>query len=928
MWAIVVVFVLLVVLGAPTQAASAIPAGFTLDEITEPLNQPVAFGFTPGGRLYVAEKRGTVQVFDSVDDPTPTQVIDVSADVHDYWDRGLLGLAVDPAFGSGSDFVYLLYTYDPGNSWGDDCDDPTGVGCLVNGRLSRFPINPNGTAGSQQELLVGRWCAQFPSHTIGDLAFTEDGHLLVSAGDGASFNYADHGQEGNPCGDPMGGSEQADDEGGALRSQDLRTSGDPVTYDGTVLRINKATGEAISGNPSDAQDSRIIAYGLRNPFRIAVRPNTAEVWVGDVGWGAWEEVNRIVDPGGSRENFGWPCYEGNNSTSAKHNTYDNLNVDICENLYAAGQSAVVAPHYARPHEPANTHPGCTGTGGAISGLAFYEGGRYPPAYDGALFIADYSIGCIRVMFPDAPFGLPNKNNIATFVGAGLDPDEAPRPVDLQIGPGGDLYYADIITGRIVRVAYNTGPTAVAEASPTTGSVPLQVQFDGTDSTDAEGDDLTYAWDLDGCAPVCQYDDSTLPQPTWTYTTPGLVTVGLLVSDGSMTDTHTVVINPVSNQEPVATISLPSSSLTWRVGDTINFSGSATDPVDGPLSAAALTWDVVFNHCQEGGACHPHPIQTFSGVASGSFTAPDHPYPSYLTIRLTATDQGGLSDEDSVDIQPQTSVVTIASSPTGLSLEVGVEGLATVTTPHEVTAIVGGSLTVNAPSPQSFGGTTYNFVSWSNGQAQTHAITVPSTNTSLIATYQGSGGGGGGGGGGVGVGGIVVVSDFDDVPNTHPYYMYITWLAEQRITLGCAENLFCPDSPVTRGQMASFLVRAFGLPRAESDRFTDIAGSVHQADINALVARGITFGCSTDRFCPDDPVTRAQMASFLVRTLILPSGPDLFGDDEGSLHEADINALTRAGVTFGCAPLKYCPDAPVTRAEMATFLFRSFNAVRD
>ncbi|MGH9196006.1 MAG: S-layer homology domain-containing protein, partial [Acidimicrobiia bacterium] len=158
--------------------------------------------------------------------------------------------------------------------------------------------------------------------------------------------------------------------------------------------------------------------------------------------------------------------------------------------------------------------------------------------------------------------------------------------------------------------------------------------------------------------------------------------------------------------------------------------------------------------------------------------------------------------------------------------------------------------------------------------------------------------------------------------------YITWLAEQRITLGCAENLFCPDSPVTRGQMASFLVRAFGLPQAESDRFTDIAGSVHEADINALAARGITFGCSIDRFCPDDPVTRAQMASFLVRTLILPFGPDLFGDDEGSLHEADINALAQAGVTLGCAPLQYCPDAAVTRAEMATFLFRSFNPVRS
>ena len=170
-------------------AANPIPAGFTLEDITNSLEAPVAFGFTDGGRLYVAEKRGTVQVFDSVDDPTPTQVINVSNNVHDYWDRGLLGLAVDPQFGSGSDYVYLLYTYDPGNSWGDDCAaGGTTIGCLVNGRLSRFPINGSGSAGAEQVLLTGGWCAQFPSHTIGDLAFAGDGSLLVSAGDGASFN--------------------------------------------------------------------------------------------------------------------------------------------------------------------------------------------------------------------------------------------------------------------------------------------------------------------------------------------------------------------------------------------------------------------------------------------------------------------------------------------------------------------------------------------------------------------------------------------------------------------------------------------------------------------------------------------------------------------------------------------------------------------
>jgi glucose/arabinose dehydrogenase len=698
--------------------------GFSLEDITSVLNQPVAFGFTAAGRMYVAEKRGTVQVFDSVSDPSPTQVIDVSPNVHDYWDRGLLGFAVDPGFGSGSDYVYLLYTYDPGNSWGDDCADPTNTGCLVNGRLSRFQIQANGTAGSELEILTGKWCAQFPSHTVGDLAFTEEGHLLVSAGDGASFNFADHGQNGNPCGDPLGVAGTADNMGGALRSQ--RPAGHAaVTYDGTVLRIDKATGAPIAGNPTGV-DTRIIAQGLRNPFRITVRPGTSEVWVGDVGWGAWEEVNRIVDPGGTRENFGWPCYEGTNTGSAAQPAYDSLNLDLCESLYTAIPIPVTAPYYARPHQGSNTHPGCAGNGGAVSGLAFYEGGDYPSQYDGALFMADYSIGCVRVMFPSTPFGVPDKNTISSFIG-----DAA--PVDLQIGPEGDLYYADIATGKIVRVQYNNaGPTAVATATPTTGGIPLQVQFDGTGSTDPEGDTLTYAWDLDGDG---QYDDSTLAQPTHTFTNAGQVTVGVLVSDPfGNSDTDTVVVNPVTNQEPTANITSPTSSLTWTVGDTINFNGNGSDPEDGALPPSALTWEIVMNHCEEAESCHEHIIQTIAGETTGSFTAPDHPYPSFLTIRLTATDSGGLTHQDTIELQPNTTVITIASSPTGLSVEAGVEGLEPFPAPHDITAIEGGSLSLNAPN-QSLAGVTYNFTSWSNGQPQSHTITVPTENLTLTATYE-------------------------------------------------------------------------------------------------------------------------------------------------------------------------------------------------
>ena len=104
-------------------------------------------------------------------------------------------------------------------------------------------------------------------------------------------------------------------EGGALRSQDLRTDGDPATLDGTVMRLDPVTGDAFAGNPyassSDPNKQRVIAYGLRNPFRFDLRPGTDELWVGDVGWNAREEINRIADTDDATvENFGWPCYEG------------------------------------------------------------------------------------------------------------------------------------------------------------------------------------------------------------------------------------------------------------------------------------------------------------------------------------------------------------------------------------------------------------------------------------------------------------------------------------------------------------------------------------------------------------------------------------------------------------------------------------------
>ena len=172
----------------------------------------------------------------------------------------------------------------------------------------------------------------------------------------------------------------------------------------------------------------------------------------------------------------------------------------------------------------------------------------------------------------------------------------------------------------------------------------------------------------------------------------------------------------------------------------------------------------------------------------------------------------------------------------------------------------------------------------------------------------------------------------DVNDSDIFAEPIAWLRAEGITRGCNppdNNEYCPQAPVSRGQMAAFLTRSLRLDVAALDSFIDDTGSVFEEDINQLAAAGVTRGCnppSNDRFCPTDPVTRSQMAAFLARAFELPaSATDRFIDDEGSLFEDDINRLAAAGITFGCNPPdndRFCPQQAVTRAQMAAFLWRA------
>ena len=797
---------------APVVAAS-LPTGFQENVAISGLSNPTSVRFAPDGRVFVAEKTGRIKVFDSLADTAPTVFADLRTNVYDFWDRGMLGLALDPDFAT-KPYVYVLYAYDAAIGdvaprWGtpgvssDPCPTPPGPtddGCVVSGRLSRLEVGPGNVMTGSEQVLINDWCQQYPSHSIGSLEFGPDRSLYVSGGDGASFTFADYGQKGsplNPCGDPPGGAGSVltppTAEGGALRSQDLRTAADPVGLDGAILRVNPDTGAAMPDNPlaarTDANARRIVAYGLRNPFRMTRRPGTNEIWVGDVGWDSWEELDVLGDGAdGVVENFGWPCYEG----PARQPAYDGADLNICEKLYAAPQGTVTAPYFAYPHsDKVVPSENCPVGGSSTAGVTFrfYENGNYPPEYDGALFFADYTRDCIWVM-PKGPDSRPDTAQRQTFAAT------AANPVDLQIGPGGDLFYVDLDGGAVRRISYGPPPpppppthdaylSDLAWTSAVSGYGPVELDTNNGGPDAGDGGPITLngvtydkglgvhavseiRYNLGGTCSAFHaqvgiddsegsngsagfivhadgrriYRSGVMTGSSATKTIDVSVAdaqeLSLTVNNGGdsisfdhadWADARVYCSAGTTNTAPVATIVSPAFTTTWKVGDTVSFSGGATDAEDGTLPPSALSWSLIMHHCPS--TCHTHQVQTFAGTASGSVTTPDHDYPSYLELQLTATDYGGTSDTKSVLLYPQTVALSFATQPSALRLVVG---STEATAPFSRTVIIGSSNSVSAPTPQFLNNSEYAFDSWSDGGAQSHNIVAPEAPATYTAEY--------------------------------------------------------------------------------------------------------------------------------------------------------------------------------------------------
>ncbi|WP_343073359.1 PQQ-dependent sugar dehydrogenase [Pyxidicoccus fallax] len=641
------------------------------------LAYPTAFAALPDGSLLIAEKAGVVRLFKhGVLQSTP--FIDLRERVNSHHDRGLLGLTVDPGYASNG-FVYLLYTYD------DDATDDTGP---KTARLSRYTAAGDTASPASEYVLlgtvVGSSCNHFPpgtdcipsdsaSHSVGSVRFAGDGTLFVSLGDGARYDGVD------------------DD---ALRAQDLDSLA------GKVLRITPL-GRGVSSNPfwtgdAGANRSKVWAYGLRNPYRFNLRPGSDIPYLGDVGWNTYEELG-VASAGA---NFGWPCYEG----YFRQPGYEPK--PLCQLLYGQGPSGVKPPLHAWNHSA-----GRTATGGA-----FYTGAAYPEAWRGAYFFADYGeqwIGALRV---DAQDNLipGSVTTFATDVGG---------VVALDVGPDTNLYLVDILAGEVRRIRYtagNTPPTAMASATPSQGDVPLHVRFSSAGSNDPDGDPLQYTWDFgDGSAP------SDLAHPEHTYSTAGVYMARLSVSDGRGGVHSAMVRISVGNSAPVVTLTAPSPSYRFRVGDVVTYAGSATDAEDGPIPDARLSWTITLHHCA-GVDCHTHPYATSTGP-SGSFTVADHGDQVFFELTLTATDSAGLSGSSTVTVHPLTVQVRLETSPPGLRLVF--DGQA-ATAPFVRPVIVGSTHTLHAPSPQGEA----VFQGWADGGPASRSIVAGTTDATYTAFF--------------------------------------------------------------------------------------------------------------------------------------------------------------------------------------------------
>lgn len=370
---------------------------------------PIAFDWTPNGRMLIAKIDGIIRVFDD-GELLEQPFIDLSEQVNTGGQRGLLGLAVHPEFPE-IPYIYLAFSYDP-----PDIEPDTREGGRVT-RLIRVAADPDSnytTALPGSEVILLETLPVNNFHAAGAIHFGNDGSLFFSHGDGTPVN--------GPA---------------TLQNAELLQSLDHPF--GKLFRLNPITGEGYSDNPFYDGDitstqSKVYNYGLRNPWRYTIHPETGEPFIGDVGAGNWEEINT-----GRGVNFGWPLYEGGHGVSLRLEAIaDNSEF---QGLYDSA-SELTPPVYARNHSDG---------GRAITMGDFYTGTNYPELYQEALFFTDYSDGEVNALLFDEA---GNVDSVTPFS------QENQGITQISMGPDSNLYFSNLLTGEISRWIFETDVSVI------------------------------------------------------------------------------------------------------------------------------------------------------------------------------------------------------------------------------------------------------------------------------------------------------------------------------------------------------------------------------------------------------------------------------------------------------------------------------------
>ncbi len=708
-------------------SAQTVPSGFTVSAIASGWTQPVGAVFSSNGqKLFVWERSGKVYVCNRNGSGTYSKqtspVIDISEEVGNWRDHGLLGFALDPQFSVNGN-IYLLYNVDRHHlmKFGTPAYNANTNEYLAAtiGRVTRYTTITSGsnlvTNYSTRKILIGETPQTgipilYESHGIGTLVFAADSTLLVSAGDGASYNVADPGSIGHTyyVQALADGIIRPEENVGAFRSQLLNS------HCGKLLRIDPATGDGLSSNPfySASQPrspkSRVWTLGLRNPFRVAIKPGTGstnpsagdigEVSIGDVGWGTWEELSIVDKPG---MNCGWPLFEGHTTLDSYYNL-STQNLDEPNPLYGTGgctqqyftfknllkqatadnSKTVFNPcnpsqaigtnnrfFHRRPaidwkHGEDNARVGIFSGNNAstaligtpasnVTGTPFRGNAAVAGCwYSGTSFPAKY-----QNTFFQADYG---GNWIKSFKIGFTDVLQEVQQfatgftaiVAITVNPlDGSLFCTDIGNNTIKRIGYggNQLPVVVMSSNKTFGPSVLNVNFTGNASYDPDGTITGYSWNFGDGSAV-----STAANPSHNFTapanTPKKFVVKLTVTDiqnGQSTDS---IIISVNNTPPVVNITSPVKNSTYVLGSDTLYSCTAT-VTDDEHSGGQLTyaWQSFLRHNLHE---HAEPVVTTPTTQTLISRIGCNGDTYYWMIKLTVTDAAGLSDTDSSMIFPQ------------------------------------------------------------------------------------------------------------------------------------------------------------------------------------------------------------------------------------------------------------------------------------